>query len=80
MVRQDDLGQSHVRLDQVYEGVPVYGRQIITHLDDTTVRDITGGVFAGVRGLKTKPKLTAGQAIRSARRLIREEIRLMTTA
>jgi thermolysin len=64
--KQDDLGQTHVRLDQVYESVPVFGRQVITHLDGDTVRDVTGGAFEGVHGLDTKPKLTVGKAIEAA--------------
>jgi Zn-dependent metalloprotease len=53
--KQDDLGQTHVRLDQVHQGVPVYGRQVITHLVGNTVRDVTGSAFEGVRGLSTTP-------------------------
>src|SRR5688572_18742821 len=30
----DALGQTHVRLDQVYQGVSVLGQQIIVHLDE----------------------------------------------
>jgi thermolysin len=65
--KEDDLGQTHVRMDQVYNGVPVYGRQIITHLAGNTVRNVTGSAFEGVRGLNTTPKLTVGQAVKAAR-------------
>jgi len=64
--KQDDLGQTHLRMDQVYEGVPVFGRQVITHLDTTTVRKVTGSAFEGVRGLNTKPTLTVGKAVGAA--------------
>ena len=65
--RQDDLGLTHLRLDQVYKGVPVFGGQIITHLDSASVRSVTGHAFEGVRGLDTKPALTASQAVKVAR-------------
>jgi thermolysin len=65
--KQDDLGLTHVRLDQVHKGVPVFGGQIITHLDGTGVRGVTGRAFEGVRGLDTTPALTASQAVEAAR-------------
>ena len=67
MAKQDDLGLTHVRLDQVHKGVPVFGGQIITHLDHASVRSVTGRAFEGVRGLDTTPRLTAAQAIKAAK-------------
>ena len=67
MAKQDDLGQTHVRLDQVYKGVPVFGRQIITHLDHIAVRKTSGTAFAGVQGMDTTPKLTEAQAVAAAK-------------
>lgn len=65
--KQDDLGLTHVRLDQVHKGVPVFGGQIITHLDGVNVRSVTGRAFQGARGVDTTPALTAAQAIEAAR-------------
>jgi Zn-dependent metalloprotease len=65
--KQDDLGQTHVRFEQVYKGVPVYGRQIITHLDGANGRGVTGVLFNGAREVDTTPKLSASQAIAAAR-------------
>src|SRR5918998_3142196 len=65
--KQDDLGMTHVRLDQVYNDVPVFGRQIITHLDKIAVRKTTGTAFAGVRGMDTTPALSEARAVDRAR-------------
>jgi thermolysin len=65
--KQDDLGLTHLRLDQVHKGVPVFGGQIITHLDGANVRGVTGRAFEGVRGLDTTPSLTASRAVEAAR-------------
>jgi thermolysin len=67
MAKQDDLGLTHVRFDQVHKGVPVFGGQVITHVDGVNVRGVTGRAFEGVRRLNTRPSLTASQAIEAAR-------------
>ncbi len=67
MAKQDDLGRTHVRLDQVYKGVPVFGSQIITHLDGAGARDVTGRAFEGAHGLNTTPAITESQAVAAAR-------------
>ena len=64
--KQDDLGQTHVRMQQVHKDVPVFGRQLITHLDGTTVRSLTGRAFENVEGLDTTPDVPVGQAIKTA--------------
>lgn len=65
--KQDDLGMTHLRLDQVYKGVPVFGGQVITHLDGASVRGVTGRAFEGVRGLDTTPALNVSRAVEAAR-------------
>lgn len=65
--KQDDLGMTHLRLNQVYKGVPVFGGQVITHLDSASVRGVTGHAFEGVRGLDTTPALSVSHAVEAAR-------------
>lgn len=55
---RDDLGEIHVRLDQEYKGVPVFGNQLIVHLNgDGTLKSITGSYMAGINS-KTQPVIT----------------------
>lgn len=65
--KQDDIGQTHVRMEQVYKDVPVFGRQVITHLDGVAVRKVTGSVFEGVQGLDTTPKVNVAKAVAAAK-------------
>jgi thermolysin len=65
--KQDDLGMTHLRLNQVYKGVPVFGGQVITHLDGASVRGVTGHAFEGVRRLDTTPALSVSHAVEAAR-------------
>jgi thermolysin len=62
---QDDLNQTHIRLDQTYNGVPVFGGQIVTHLDSISVLDAGGRIFEGAR-IDTKASLPAAQAVKIA--------------
>lgn len=64
---EDDLGQTHVRLDQVYNGVPVFGGQLVSHLDASSVREVGGRIYKEARFVNTTPKLSPAQAIEAAK-------------
>jgi len=89
---QDDFGQTHVRLDQVFGGVPVFGGQLIAHLDvrDTrfvdgrTIEFTTGRVFPDARRVAPVPTITGPRAIELAKDALglkgnfeREEVELV---
>jgi zinc metalloprotease ZmpA len=61
-VVRDSLGQSHVRLDQVYQGLQVFGQQVIVHLDQSgTAHSVTGAYRAGIN-LSTQPVISIQEA------------------
>lgn len=65
---RDELGQTHVRLDQVFRGVPVFGGQLITHMDAGSVRDfVSGRVFGSARRVDTRPRIDAARAVEAAK-------------
>jgi thermolysin len=65
---RDQLGMTHVRLDQVFRGVPVFGGQLILHMDATAVRELVSGrIYGGVRSVNTTPRIDARRAIEAAR-------------
>ena len=67
-VVRDALGQTHVRLDQVHQGVPVVGRQLVVHFDrGGSPRSITGAYLAGITAA-TRPLVSAQDAQDAARR------------
>ena len=63
---EDDLGQTHLRLDQVHNGVPVFGGQLVTHLDAKAVRHVGGRFFPDAR-IDTTPRIDAAQALKAAK-------------
>lgn len=59
---RDQLGEVHVRLDQVYKGVPVFGKQLIVHLNaDGSPRSVTGDYMAGIN-VPTQPRFSGIEA------------------
>jgi thermolysin len=64
----DALGMMYVRLDQIFQGVPVFGSQLIIHMDANSVRDLVSDrVYKSVRGVNTKPRIDGTQAIKAAK-------------
>ena len=58
---QDDLGQTHVRLNQFRNGLRVFGAQVITHLDAKTMRAVSGRNYDEL-SVETTSDLTSAQA------------------
>lgn len=56
------LHYSHVRLDQVYQGIPVYGRQLVVHLDPQNQIVAVTGQFAPDINIATQPHITQAEA------------------
>jgi hypothetical protein len=63
---QDDLGLTHLRLNQVHQGVPVFGGQIITHLDNERAHPLSGRSFE-MGDVKTTPVLKPEEALQKAK-------------
>ncbi|MCZ7355391.1 MAG: M4 family metallopeptidase [Candidatus Methanoperedens sp.] len=62
-VARDDLGIIHVRLDQMYNGIPVFGQQMIVHINSNgSLQSVTGSYKAGIT-VQTQPKIS-GQIAR----------------
>ena len=54
----DELQQKHVRFQQSYEGVPVWGRQVIVHFDrEDLATSTSGGIQSIAQKIATQPKL-----------------------
>jgi Zn-dependent metalloprotease len=56
------LGWSHVRMAQVYQGLPVFGYQLIVHLDPQNQVVTVNGHFRPNLDLDTTPKVTQQDA------------------
>lgn len=64
--KTDKQGQSHTKIRQVFNGLPIEGSQIIVHTDnDGKVRGING-MFAKTEGLALVPTVEAEKALKGA--------------
>ena len=57
-VQEDTMiaGRVHERLNQMYEGLPVFGGQVIRQMDGRSLVSISGGVYGGI-AISTTPAL-----------------------
>ncbi len=63
---RDELGMTHVRLDQMYKGIPVFGQQLIVHINrDGSLQSVTGSYRAGIK-VETQPGFSAPNASEKA--------------
>ena len=62
-VQTDELGMQHVRFNQVQNGLPVFGADLIVHLaKDGAVSSVNGYIVPDVISVSTKPALSDKQA------------------
>lgn len=58
----DPLGKTHIRFDQKYQGLPVWGKQLVVHLDvDGGIYNLSGR-WAATPKVSTTPSLSAAEA------------------
>lgn len=66
----DELGWTHVRMQQTINGLPIYGQQIITHVDNNgTVRGMSGDANQEMLdgSFNVKPSISQNSALNRVR-------------
>lgn len=70
-IHVDRQSKSHVRLQQHYKGIPVYGSEIIIHLNAYGEGEVFNGRYAVIKEeIKTSPSVSADQAVTVVQRNI----------
>lgn len=64
-VVQDEVGATHVRMEQRYRGLPVFGAEIVVHMDDRGITALNGTYVPAIE-LSTSPTLSSAAASRIA--------------
>src|SRR5262249_36249696 len=62
VAQTDALGLTHVRLQQLHDGVPVTGAELLVHLRGSAVVAANGTALPAVGSLPTPPPLEAARA------------------
>lgn len=77
--KTDELGMQHIRFNQKYQGVPVFGSQIIVHLKkDLTVSAANGEIVPDI-SLIVNPKIDQKQAFNKAKEYWQKQFRQLPT-
>lgn len=70
----DDLGMTHLSYEQRYNGVPVYGGQMLVHLKhDLSVKSANGNIVANTVVI-TSAKITKPKAVTLANKIATEQL------
>jgi Zn-dependent metalloprotease len=65
--RQDPVGMEHVRMRQVWQGVPVTGGELYVHLRRNTVVSVNGLTLPGADRVDVTPQIVPAAAAEAAR-------------
>jgi Zn-dependent metalloprotease len=57
----DRFGATHVRFDQTYRGLNVFGAQLVVHMNSRGITAVNGSFVPGIK-LSTTPKITTAKA------------------
>ena len=60
-VSTDKIGATHVKFDQMYKGLKVFGARLVVHMNSRGVTGVNGHFVPGVNANRT-PRLNAAQA------------------
>ncbi|MDP1623945.1 MAG: M4 family metallopeptidase [Bacteroidales bacterium] len=61
-VQTDDLGMTHVKMQQVYRGIPIYGAEIYLHADDDQIGLFNGNPYPTPTIADLNPSVSAYHA------------------
>lgn len=68
--QQDDMGLTHVRLNQFRNGLRVFGAQVVTHLKANNVTEISGHDF-DTADVETSPAIGGDDALAAAKNVLK---------
>jgi bacillolysin len=58
---KDSIGSSHVRLNQSYEGLPVFGAQVVVHMNERGITAVSGQFVPDIK-ISTQPAINEAAA------------------
>lgn len=69
----DSIGSTHVRLDQFYQGRPVFGAQLVVHMNERGITAVNGNYVPGIN-IKAMPEISEKAAGQSALAALRKQM------
>lgn len=62
----DDIGMEHVRMQQLFKGIPITGGQLTVHMRGSLVSAVHSKTLRNIEQLQTSPTVTPSEAVTSA--------------
>ena len=72
----DDLGMSHLKFQQMYKGIPIYGSEVIVHGDEKGMNAVNGRYLATPELEDITPSLSADQALSTSNHDLGEIVKM----
>lgn len=72
-IKKDEFGESHIRIQQVYKGIPVYGSEMILHTKNEAPSLLNGRTFSTPKMDNLEPSLLKEESIQVALQDIEKE-------
>jgi len=70
--KADNLGKTHLKFQQVYQGIPVWGARTIVHFEDDQTIYLVGGQLIPTPQISTKPAVSEAAASTQALGVIKK--------
>ena len=61
--QSDEFGMTHLRYGQTYQGIPVFGSELLVHLDPQGEIKSVNGAIVEVQGVSTQPGISRDEAV-----------------
>lgn len=69
-VNKDELGYSHIKMQQTYQNIPVEYSMYIAHVQDGVIKMMNGEVYSNVKNVNVTPSISEAQALTLATKYI----------
>ncbi|MDI9881311.1 M4 family metallopeptidase [Flectobacillus longus] len=77
-IENDNLNQTHIHVQQMYKGIPVYGAQIMLHTKDDAVEVMNGKLFPTPSLASTEPSMGTEQIASVAIQDVQQQTKFRT--
>jgi len=68
----DEIGMDHVRIQQLFKGIPITGGQLTVHMRGSLVTAVHAKTLGNITQLQTSPTIDPADAVTSAKQIVKK--------
>ncbi len=68
----DEIGMDHVRIQQLFKGIPITGGQLTVHMRGSLVTAVHAKTLGNITQLQTSPTIDPADAVTSAKQMVKK--------